>query len=290
MSKPFVILSDITCDLWQEWYRENDVKYILHGLVIEGNEYWDDFGTEITHHQVADKLRAGITATTLQARLEDFESVFTQAAIEGRDAIYVGFSSALSGTYDTSLIAAKMVKESYPNCGIYCIDSKAATLGHGLLVQKAAALRDQGMDAAQAAKILEDTALNICHFFTVDDLNHLYRGGRLSKTSALVGSLMGIKPVMYVNDEGKLTPLGKVRGRKASMKELARYTKEYITDPASQIFIVHGDVAQEADELAELVREAVPGANIKIAQLSPIIGVHSGPGTLAIFFWGSKRL
>jgi DegV family protein with EDD domain len=292
MPHDFLIASDIICDLPKEWYAENDAVWLRHGVLLDGVEYWDEFGSEITPHALCEKLRAGQSkVSTLQGRLEDFVAVFTAAAEAGRDVLYVGFSSGLSGTYNTALIAANEVREAHPGCGIYCVDSLGATMGHGIQVLEAARLRAEGLSAAETAERLADKVLTACHFFTVDDLNHLYRGGRLSKTTAFVGSLMGIKPVMYVSDAGKLTPLSKARGRLASMKEMARLTAEYIRNPEGQtIYINHGDVLGEAEELAAMVRAALPGAATVCRRLSPIIVAHSGPGTLAIFFWGEKRL
>jgi len=290
MAKAYTIVTDITCDLPKRYYEENDVAWVKHGLIIEGEEYWDEFGSVITNQAVMAKSREKKAISTLQVQLADFEQHFTKAAENGLDVLYVGFSSGLSGTYSTSCIAADMVREKYPECEIYCVDSLGATMGNGIQTMEAVRLRNAGKSAREAAEILEKKRLQACHFFTVDDLFHLFRGGRLSRTSAAVGSLMGIKPVMYVSDEGKLTPLSKVRGRKASMLELAKLTAQYIADKTQTIYITHGDVEDEAHELGGYIQELLPEVGINIAQLSPVIAAHSGPGTLALFFWGEKRL
>ena len=290
MAKAYMIVTDITCDLPKSFYEENDVVWVSHGLIIEGKEYWDEFGSVITNQAVMAKAREKKAISTLQVQLAEFEQHFTRAAENGLDVLYVGFSSGLSGTYSTSCIAADMVRKKYPECNIFCVDSLGATMGNGIQALEAVKLRNAGKSAGEAAEILEAKRLQACHFFTVDDLFHLFRGGRLSRTSAAVGSLMGVKPVMYVSDEGKLTPLSKVRGRKASMLELARLTAQYISGTDQAVYITHGDVEDEARELAGYVEEALPGIRVEIAQLSPVIAAHSGPGTLAIFFWGEKRL
>ena len=288
--KKFDILADTTSDLKKSWYIANDAQYAKHAYVIDGEEVWDDCGN-VDPQDIFRRIRAGEKPSTIQVKLEDFVDIFTNSCKNGLDIIYVGFSSALSGTYATSQMAAKMVMETYPERRVICIDSVAATMGQGILVMEAVRLRDQGMSAEEAGKILEEKKYQVCHYFTVDDLNHLYRGGRLSKTSAVVGTLMGIKPVMYLNEEGRLAPISKARGRKASMQELVKLVKEHIVEPLAQtIYVAHGDVEDEAAELGKMMEAAIPGAKIEINQLSPIIGIHSGPGTLAVFCWGDKRL
>lgn len=289
--KKFTIVADTTCDLTKAWYDENGARYAQHGIVLDGEEMWDDLVGKARPDFIMQSIRQGKKVTTLQVRLEDFEHMFTEICQSGKDAVYIAFSSVLSGTYATSTIAAKNVMEKFPGRKVYCVDSKCATMGQGILVMKINELCNQGMSAEEAVKTAEELSPKVCHFFTVDDLNHLYKGGRLSKSSAMMGTLMGIKPIMYISDEGTLSPIGKVRGRKASMKELAEHVKSHIVNPQGQtVYITHGDVADEAAELAQIIRETVPGVLTDIRQLSPVIGVHSGPGTLAVFCWGDKRL
>ncbi len=286
----FTLITDTTTDCTLDWFVGNDVKPIKHGLAVDGGEIWDECGTSITPHEVCELIRGGKKMSTLQGRLEEFLELFEQSCKNGLDAMYVGFSSGLSGTYATSCMAAKMMMEKYPESKIICVDTVAATMGQAILSMRALELRDSGAGVTEAAEKLEEEKLSVCHFFTVDDLNHLYRGGRLSKTSALVGTLIGIKPIMNVSDEGKLTPIDKVRGRMTAIRELARLTAEHIRDAGAQtIYITHGDVEDEANQLAEEVRKLVPDAKLDVRQLSPIIVVHSGPGTLAIFCRGVRN-
>lgn len=288
----FVLLCDSVSDLPQNWYDDESVRIIPHGLVSGGDEYWDDFVSSIPPHEVCRRMRAGESFTTLQGRLEDLLREFESAAASGRDALYTGFSSGLSGTFGTSVMAAQMIMEKYPERKMICVDCRGATMGLGIQAIEARRMRDEGMGIEAVAAEIEKRRSHACHFFTVDDLNHLYRGGRLSKSSALIGTLIGIKPVLYVGEDGKLTPLSKMRGRKASMQELVRLTQEHFEgDPAAQTFYInHGDVEEEANDLAQMLRETFPGVTVKVGQLSPTIVVHAGPGTLALFFWGTKRL
>lgn len=287
----FVLVCDSTCDLPREWFEQTGAQCIPHGIVLEGKEYPDDFGKSISASEIYARIRKGAMPSTLQGSLEVMRTVFEQSCAAGLDVLYVVFSSQLSGTYATACMAAAEMEEKYPGRRVICFDSRAATMGHGIQILLAQTLREQGLSAEQTAAELEKRCLSACHFFTVDDLNHLYRGGRLSKTTAVVGSLMGIKPIMYVNDEGKLTPIGKKRGRTQAIEELARLCAEYIRDPQGQtVYITHGDCEEEAQELARRVCEKLPGQKVDIRMLSSTIGVHSGPGTLAIFFWGEKRI
>ncbi|MEG1778063.1 MAG: DegV family protein, partial [Angelakisella sp.] len=291
IEKKFVLVTDSTTDMPESWHIENDIKVIPQGFVIDGNEVIDDFGKNITAKEIYNRIRQGEMPSTLQGTLEKFIEVFVTACKNGMDVLYVGFSSGLSGTFNTALIASREIMEHFPDRKIFCVDSLAATMGHGIQVIEALKLRDSGMDAAEAARLVTAHVQNACHFFTVDDLNHLYRGGRLSKATAMLGTLIGIKPIMYVNESGHLLPISKTRGRKASIAELARLAAKYIVKPLDQtIYIAHGDCESDANDLAQQVLELIPNAKTHVFMLSPIIGVHSGPGTLAVLFWGEKRL
>ncbi len=287
----FALLADTTCDLPREWYEQHDALFLPHGIVMDGKEYTDDFGATMPPEKVYAFIRDGGMPSTVQGSLEDFTRIFEECCKNGQDVLYVGFSSQLSGTFNTACMVAGEMMEKYPGRQVVCFDSRAATMGHGIQVIEAQRLREQGMTARETAAQLEKKRLGALHFFTVDDLNHLYRGGRLSKATAVVGSMLGIKPIMYVSDDGKLTPLGKKRGRRQAVEELARLLLEYIRDPEKQtIYIAHGDCRGDAEELAQLVREKLPQTPVDIFMLCPVIGVHSGPGTLAIFGWGEKRI
>lgn len=292
MELTYKIFTDTTTDLTPEWMTENNVGWLEHGIVIDGKEIKDDFGKTVPHKDFYQRLRSGLMPTTTQVDIPTFTNAYEQALQQGLDVIYIGFSSKLSGTFNTSLMVEQELMEKYPGRRVISFDTAAAGIGQGMIVMEAARLQQQGMSLDE----LVDEALprlkkTICHFFTVDDLNHLYRGGRLSRSSAFLGTLMGIKPVMYVSDEGKLEPLSKVRGRRQAIAELARLAKEHVVNPQEQtIYICHADCREDADELARLVKEQMNPKGVDIRFLTPIIGNHSGPGTLAVFGFGNSRL
>ena len=229
--------------------------------------------------------------STVQGNLEKITEYFEESCKAGMDSLYLVFSSKLSGTYATACMVADEMMQKYPGRRVLCVDSRCAAMGHGMLLMLAQKLREQGMTADEAAAELEKRCLQVCHFFTVDDLNHLYRGGRLSKAEAVLGSLIGIKPILYIDDTGKLVPIGKKRGRHQAIEELARLTVEHIKNPDEQTIIIpHGDCPEDAEELRRLLSEKLPGVKIEIYMLGPTIGTHTGPGVLATLFWGDKRL
>ncbi len=287
----FMLISDSTNDLPKIWYEENDARCVPHGLVIDGKEYWDDFGAAMPPKKVYDYIRGGGMPSTVQGNLEKITEYFEESCKAGMDSLYLVFSSKLSGTYATACMVADEMMQKYPGRRVLCVDSRCAAMGHGMLVMLAQKLRAQGMTADAAAAELEKRCLQVCHFFTVDDLNHLYRGGRLSKAEAVLGSLIGIKPILYIDDTGKLVPIGKKRGRHQAIEELARLTADHIKKPQDQtIFIPHGDCLGDAEELARLLHEQLPGVQTEIYMLGSTIGTHTGPGVLATLFWGDKRL
>ena len=211
---------------------------------------------------------------------------------EGKDILHIAFSSALSGTYNSSRIAAEELMEDYPDRKIIVVDSLGASLGQGLLVYLAQEKKEQGEDMETVAKWAEENRLHMVHLFTVNDLNHLYRGGRISRTTAVVGSMLNIKPVLHVDNDGKLTAIGKVRGRKKSLQELVKLMDEKIGsyhDTCHTIFISHGDCEEDANYVAEKVKEKYQINTIIMNQVGATIGAHSGPGTMALFFVGDER-
>lgn len=236
------------------------------------------------------KLRSGETITTSCVSVDAFTKVFTELLSNNSDVLYIGFSSALSGTFQSASIAVADLKPQFPNRTILAVDSLAASLGQGLLVTYAARKKEQGESIHQVYQWLIDNRLYMCHWFTVDDLFHLKRGGRISSATAVVGSLLNIKPVLHVDNSGRLVPISKVRGRKKSLNELVRYMEETAIDPEKQtIYISHGDCEEDAWYVAELVRNKFGVKDILIDFVEPVIGAHSGPGTVALFFLGRHR-
>ena len=235
-------------------------------------------------------LRDGIPATTSMVTVEDFLKSFDSVLQQGRDLLYIAFSSGLSGTYSSAELAAKELREKYPERKIMIVDSLAASMGEGLLVYNAVQQKKNGASIEQVYQWVLDNRDHLCHWFTVDDLKHLKRGGRISATTALVGSMLHIKPILHVDNAGHLIPVSKVRGRKRSLIGLVDRMEETCVHPEDQvIFISHGDALEDAQTVANLVQKRMHVRDIKINTIGPIIGAHSGPGTIALFFLGTKK-
>ncbi len=286
----FWIVSD-SCTDFPEAYvkKQKDLTIVPLSYQIEGQTYTPDGSEEDTRAFYA-KLRSGVLAKTSQINTETWKETFHKLLAQGHDVLCIAFSSALSGTYEAAVSAKEQLKEEFPNGKLYVIDSKCASLGQGLLVHHALQKRDAGASIEETAKWISDNHQNVIHWFTVDDLQFLRRGGRVSATSAYLGGIMKIKPILHVSHEGKLIPKEKVQGRKRSLRALCDKVKEQATDPSNQtIFISHGDCLEEAEWLASIVREETHVKDVMIGFVGPVIGSHSGPGTMAIFFMGASR-
>lgn len=289
--KDYVIITDSCCDLSPELAAKADVRIIPMILTLDGKEYrnYPD-EREITSKEFYGKLRSGLTASTAAINMDIFMNEFEPILKEGRDILYLAFSSGLSSTYNTGAIVAAELNEKYPEHKVYCVDTLAASMGEGLLVYLAAMKKAEGASIEEVRDWAESNKLNLCHWFTVDDLNHLKRGGRVSAATALVGSLLNIKPVLHVDNDGHLINVGKVRGRKAAVASLFEHMKQTASDPAAQtVFISHGDCIEDAETLKSMIEAELHPEKIEINAIGPVIGAHSGPGTLALFFLGSKR-
>ena len=284
----FCITTDSGADLPLSYCQTHDITVLPLAFTIEGQTY---HGSGAMDDKVFyDRLRAGALPTTSAANPEDTAALFRTFAEQGKDLLHVAFSSGLSSTSDAAQIAAQMVMEEYPQRKIVVVDSLCASMGQGFLVHQAVKLRDAGETLEDTARKVTDLRLNVVHNFTVDDLGHLHRGGRVSKATAVVGSLMGIKPILHVDDEGHLTSVGKVRGRKASIQALADRMEEQMKGfDNPEVFISHGNCPEDAQALADMVRTRFGIDTIMIGYIGPVIGTHSGPGTLALFFFGSPR-
>lgn len=279
--------SDLTLDL----VKKMNLEIIPLSVEIEGTSYFhypDERALKIKdfYQMLRDKKIAKTSLINAGQFLEFFES-FLKA---GEDILYVAFSSALSGTYQSSLIAREELLLKYPERKIYCVDSKSASMGQGLLIYLAYDLVKKGKSIEEVASWIENNRLNVVHLFTVDDLGTLKRGGRLSDTQAFLGSLLKIKPILHVSNEGKLVPIKKARGREFSLEQMVSMMKDYIKDPEKQtIFISHGDCIQEAKEVGTKIQATYGVKEIIYNTIGPIIGAHSGPGTIAVFFLGHER-
>ncbi len=288
MADKFVIITDSASDLSPERAKEYGVSLIPLTVTVEGSEPVAD--TEADKKELYAELRAKKSATTSAINYEAALEAIGAEVGAGNDVLYIGFSSGLSSTASTGILVCKELSEQYPDRKVYGVDSLCASLGEGLLVYLAAKKRDSGASIEEVRDYVEDTKLHLCHWFTVDDLFFLKRGGRVSAATAVVGSMLSIKPVMHVDNEGHLINVGKARGRKASLEALVNKMAETAIDPASQtVFICHGDCIEDAEYTANLIRERLGVKDIMIDYTGAVIGSHSGPGTLAIFFLGTHR-
>ena len=287
----FLIITDSTCDMPQEMADELGLAILPIRVSMEDKEYAHYLdGRELGFHEFYEKLRAGVPAKTSAANQEDFLSLMEPALAAGRDVLYIGFSSGLSSTYNVGVMTAAQLAEKYPERKVYTVDSLSASLGQGLLVYHAVQQKLAGRSIDEVRTFVEETRLHLCHWFTVDDLQPLKRGGRVSAAAAAFGTMLNIKPVLHVDDEGHLIPVGKVQGRTTSIKALLKKMQETAIDPAEQVvFISHGDCEKDAEKLAAMVRESIGPKEIILNPIGPVIGAHSGPGTAALFFLGTKR-
>ena len=285
----YKIITDSSCDFTKQQYKDLGLSYVPLKLNYKGETH-ESFTEPEELKAFFDTVRAGEMPTTSAANPEDWNAIMEPILMEGKDVLALCFTSGMSTTYQSAVIAAEELREKYPDRKINVVDTLCAALGQGLLVWYACQKRDAGMDIDELTAWVEETKLHLCHWVTVNDLFHLKRGGRVSATTALVGTMLNIKPIIHVDDEGKLVNVGKVRGRKASI--------EYIADKVGElgkgydnetIFIVHGDCYEEAQELGEIAKAKYGVKNVLIGYVDGVIGAHTGPGVLAIFFLGQHR-
>lgn len=288
----YVLLTDSTSDISQKIADEIGVAVLPLQFDLDGLTY-RNFADEreMSSEEFYDAMRGGKTAKTSQISVHDFCEYFTPYLEKGQDILYLAFSSGLSGTYSSSLIAIEELEQKYPDRRIISVDTLAASMGEGLLVYYAARMKKDGMGIEELAKWVEDYRLHLCHWFTVDDLHHLKRGGRVSAATAIVGSALNIKPVLHVDNVGHLINMDKARGRKASLNALLdRMAETYYTESWDTVMIGHGSCRNDADYVASEVKRRFK--NIKkviIGNIGPVIGAHAGPGVLALFFMGESR-
>lgn len=287
----YIIITESTADLTQELVDRYELSVIPMRFCVGDEEFvnYPD-NRELSPKDFYDMLRDGKTSTTSAVNMADFEEFFTPILESGKDILYLGFSSALSSTYGTSLIAADALREKFPERKIITVDTKCASMGEGLIVCKAAKLRQQGMSIEEVAQWVENNLENTIQWFTVDDLMHLYRGGRVSAISAHMGTALGIKPLLHVDDEGCLKAMQKVRGRKKALEALCDIIGEKKSDMTGEmVFISNADCLEDAEYLAKLIAEKYAPEEICIGDIGPVVGSHTGPGGLAMFFFGKVR-
>ena len=283
----YQIITDSCCDFTEAQYREWDVVSVPLTVTYKGENH-ENFSREEDVKAFYDELRGGVMATTAAVNPEGWANAMEPALKEGKDVLVLAFSSGLSTTYQSAVIAANELKETYPERTITVVDTLCAALGQGLLVWYAANKRDAGMSVEELAAWVEENKLNVCHWVTVDDLSHLKRGGRISATTAIVGTMLNIKPIIYVDNEGHLINTAKVRGRKTAMEYLVKKFQETGLEQDT-VFIAHGDCPEDAAALEALVKEKCGVKNVITGYVGPVIGAHTGPGVLVLFFMGSHR-
>ena len=289
--KDFIITTDTTTDLPASYVNEHHLGMMSLPYTIENQTYtWEHSLPEKEFYAM---MRNGYLPTTSQANPEEAENLFENIIrTQDVDILHIAFSSGLSGTYNSCRLAAMNLAEKYPDNKIIVIDSLCASMGEGLFVHKAVMMKEEGKSIDEIAAWLEENKLHVVHNFTVDDLFHLYRGGRVSKTAAVVGSMINLKPILHVDNEGHLIPLSKVRGRKKSLIALVDSMEKQIgawRDKNDIVFISHGDSLEDAQFVAELIKKRLGIENFLINHIGPTIGAHSGPGTIALFYMGDYR-
>lgn len=284
----FVIFTDSGCDLaaaiLSDWgVKEVELTFKFSG---EDKEYKN---SEISPKEIYDRMRSGDTGKTAAINIETFKDAFRPELAEGRDVLYLAFSSGLSNTYNAGRLAAEELSEEFPDRRVIAVDTLAASAGQGLLVHLAVEMKKDGKTIEEIARFMLENRNNMCHWFTVDDLKYLKRGGRISPTSAFVGGVLNIKPVLHVDDEGHLVNVLKVRGRRAALGELLKKYDELAIEKDGVVYICQADCKDEADELSASLTEKF-GARVEIiTDIGAVIGLHAGPGTIAVFFMGKNK-
>lgn len=289
--RDYIVMTDSCCDLTDQMARELELEVLPLTMHMDGENYPNDLaGTAISNKEFYKRLRAGKIATTSAANVGQFQEAMRRVLQSGKDIVCVCFSSALSTTYQSAVIAADDLRPEFPEAEIYVVDSLSASLGQGLLLYLAVQQKRKGLSAVELAKWVEDNRLSVCHWFTVDDLNFLKRGGRVSATTALLGTMLSIKPIMHTSDEGKLVPVGKARGRKAAIKTLLDKIGTLGIHPENQtMFICHADCEEDAKAVAQTIKDRFGTPTVHINYIGPVIGSHTGPDTMGIFFVGTQR-
>jgi len=286
--RDYVIFTDSSCDLPASLVKEWGIEELSLEVSIEGIRTL--LNHEIEPAKFYGYLRDKRPVKTAAANMEGFVNAFEKIVSEGKDILYIGFSTGLSATYVAGKNAAEEVMEKHPECKILTVDSLCAALGQGLLIKYAVDKKNTGATLEELAAYVEGLKLNLAHWFTVEDLFFLKRGGRVSAATAVMGTVLQIKPVMHVDNEGRLINMAKARGRDASIKAIFAKMKETAIDPEKQtVYICHGDCYDDAKKLADMVTAEFGITDILIDYVGPVIGAHSGPGTLALFFIGRER-
>ena len=283
-----------TADLTQEHFESRDIHYICFHFELDGKQYLDDLGKSIAFHEFYQAMANGADTRTSQINADEFIQYFTPFLKEGKDILHLTLSSGISGVYNSAMIAKEELEEKYPDRKIYIVDSLAASSGYGLLMDKLADLRDEGMDIDSLHTWAEENKLKLHHWFFSSDLTFFVKGGRISKTAGFVGSVMDICPLLNVDYQGKLIPRFKIRTKKKVIQAIANKMEEFAQNGleySGKCYMSQSDCPEDANAVAKLVEERFPNLNgkVEINDIGTTIGSHTGPGTVALFFWGSER-
>ena len=288
--RDYIIATDSCCDFDENLIRELDLTVIPLSVHL-GQDHFRNYPGEMPEsHVFYTRLSKGEPAQTSAPNVEAFKDAFRPFLEAGKDVLYLGFSSALSATYQNAAMAVEELREAFPDAVIRAVDTLCASMGQGLLVDLAVQEKRKGKSLEEVASFVQETIPHLCHWFTVGDLSQLRRGGRLSAGKAIVGNLLNIKPVLHVDHEGRLVPMESAKGRKKSVEALVRHMEETAIAPETQrIYISHGDCLGDAEVLAAAIQSNLGVASVTIGDVGPVIGAHSGLGTLALFFLGKER-
>jgi len=288
--KDFVIITDSCSDLDRNYIEQNNIPYAMLTCRIGNVEYNDDFGGSLPYKKFYDLMRGGEVPKTSQPNTNDFYEIFKKQAEKNLDILYIGVSSGLSGTIGPAHIAENMIQDEFEGVEIYIFDSLTASLGQGAMVMKALELKSKGASMMEIVDYLETNVQRLNTYMIVNDLNHLKRGGRINSAAVLIGTVLKINPLLSINHEGKVLPMGNMKGRKKAISKLADLIAERIEEPEGQtVCISHGDCYEEALELKNLILEKINPKDIYMNFIGPVVGTYGGPGAMAIFFMGKER-
>ena len=286
--RDYIITVNSTVDTGKEWLEERNVPVIPLKYTIDGQEYTDMYG--LSDKEFFQKLREGKMSVTSQINPEEAKEMLEPYVKEGKDVLHLAFSSALSGTCNSMKIAAEELQEEYPEAKVIVVDTLCACMGEAMLLYYALKQKEAGKTIEEVAQWAEENKLHVCHNVTVDDLFHLHRGGRVSKTAAVLGTMVKVKPIIHMDDNGALQVIGKERGRKKSLHKIVDMAVERSEGWDNEIIMItHGDCLKDAEYVAKLVREKMGVENVFIHNIGTVIGSHTGPGVVATFCMGNKR-
>ena len=284
------IVTDSSCDLGINFIEENNIELIPLLLNLDGETLKDDLGKSLGYREFYEKLRAGSMPSTSQINIYTFEEKFKELLDKGYEILYIGLSSALSGTFNSANMARNNILEENPNAKIAVVDSISVSMGLGMLIKKACKMIEEGKMLEDIVQWIEENKNKVIHAILVDDLKHLKRGGRVSASTAAVGSILNIKPLLKLNNSGAVEVSEKIKGKKKGLKRLASIVKENAINIENEIlYIMHGDVLEEAQYLKEIILQELNFKDVKVEYIGTVIGTHGGPGTIATVFWGNER-